>query len=369
MDSRKVFSISSLLPSIRCIATRAVRPFVSTTVASFTSPRSSTGSSLIPYTNASFAMTTSYLHRASSLTVPMRCVEPPARSSRPWPVLQLSSSEASLTSARASELAKEGSVNFHTAARTTFAALAGLTICAATVLAQAPDGPQNDGPPAASAPRSTPAPSSTAQTVLVPAGTRLGVTLENGISTATAKPGDSVYMRTSFPITINNKVVVPVGSYLRGEITDSKRPGRVKGKGELRLRLNTMVLPNGYTVDLNAEPHSTDAGEVKTDQEGKMTGPGGKGKDATTVATTTAAGAGIGAIAGGGKGAGIGAGVGGLAGLAAVLLSRGPEAQLPRGSSLDLVLERDLHLDADQIHYADVGQSNTVVIQQPAPQN
>ncbi|HKD73120.1 MAG TPA: hypothetical protein VKB61_13360 [Candidatus Acidoferrum sp.] len=262
-------------------------------------------------------------------------------------------------------------MNFHTAARTTFAALGGLTICAATVLAQAPDGPQNDGPPAASAPRSAPAPRppSSAQTVLVPSGTRFGVTLENGISTATAKPGDSVYMRTSFPITINNKVVVPVGSYLRGEITDSKRPGRVKGKGELRLRLNTMVLPNGYTVDLNAEPHSTDAGEVKTDQEGKMTGPGGKGKDATTVATTTAAGAGIGAIAGGGKGAGIGAGVGGLAGLAAVLLSRGPEAQLPRGSSLDLVLERDLHLDADQIHYADVGQSNTVVIQQPAPQN
>jgi hypothetical protein len=261
-------------------------------------------------------------------------------------------------------------VNFQIAVRTTFAALAGLTICAATLLAQAPDGPQNDGPPPASAPAPAAAPraASGGQTVLVPSGTRLGVTLESGISTATAKPGDSVYMRTSFPITINNKVVIPVGSYLRGEITDSKRPGRVKGKGELRLRLNTLVLPNGYTVDLNAEPHSTDAGQVNTDPEGKMTGPGGKGKDATTIATTTATGAGIGAIAGGGKGAGIGAGIGGVAGLAAVLLSRGPEAQLPRGSSMDLVLERDLHLDADQIHYSDVGQSNTVVIQQTAPQ-
>lgn len=261
-------------------------------------------------------------------------------------------------------------MNFRIAVRTTFAALSGLTICAATLLAQAPAGPQNDGPPPAStpAPAAAPRAASGGQTVLVPSGTRLGVTLENGISTATAKPGDSVYMRTSFPITINNKVVIPVGSYLRGEITDSKRPGRVKGKGELRLRLNTLVLPNGYTVDLNAEPHSTDAGQVNTDPEGKMTGPGGKGKDATTIATTTATGAGIGAIAGGGKGAGIGAGIGGVAGLAAVLLSRGPEAQLPRGSSMDLVLERDLYLDADQIHYSDVGQSNTVVIQQTAPQ-
>ncbi len=233
--------------------------------------------------------------------------------------------------------------------------------------AQAPDGPQNDAPPIAAPPAAAPAakPAPTGQKIDIPSGTRIGVILENGISTSSAKPGDSVYFRTSFPITINNKVVVPVGSYLRGEVTDAKRPGRVKGKGELRLRLNTLIFPNGYTVDMNAEPRSTDsASETKTDSEGKITGPGGKGKDATTIATTTATGAGIGAIAGGGKGAGIGAGIGGVAGLAAVLLSRGPDAQLPRGSSMDLVLEHDLTLDADQIHYSNVGQPSTVVIQQ-----
>ena len=235
----------------------------------------------------------------------------------------------------------------------------------AHALAQAPDGPQTD-PPAPAA-RPVPAPAQRAagngQTITVPAGTRLGVTLENGISTNSAKPGDSVYFRSSFPVTINNKVVIPVGSYLRGEITESKRPGHVKGKGELRLRLNTLILPNGYTVDLNAEPRSADGGGTKTDSEGKITGPGGKGKDAETIATTTVAGAGIGAIAGGGKGAGIGAGIGGLAGLAAVLLTRGPDAQLPRGSSMDLVLERDLQLEAEQVHYTNVGQPNTVIVQ------
>ncbi len=129
--------------------------------------------------------------------------------------------------------------------------------------AQAPDGPQTDPPAAAARPVTTPASRAvgSGQTITVPAGTRIGVTLENGISTYSARPGDSVYFRTSFPITINNKVVVPVGSYLRGEVTDAKRPGRVKGKGELRIRLNTLILPNGYTVDLNAEPRSTDAGK------------------------------------------------------------------------------------------------------------
>src|SRR5260370_5330603 len=225
-----------------------------------------------------------------------------------------------------------------------------------TALGQAPEGRQTDPPAAAARPVTTPASRAvgSGQTITVPAGTRIGVTLENGISTYSARPGDSVYFRTSFPITINNKVVVPVGSYLRGEVTDAKRPGRVKGKGELRIRLNTLILPNGYTVDLNAEPRSTDAGKTSTDSEGKITGPAGKGKDAETVAATTVTGAGIGAIAGGGKGAGIGAGIGGLAGLAAVLLTRGPEAQFPRGSSMDLVLERDLQLEAEQVPYTNV---------------
>ena len=237
-------------------------------------------------------------------------------------------------------------------------------LCAVYVVAtaaQAPEGPQTDAPagpppvPVAVTARPSPAPN-----IIVPSGTRLGVILENGISTGTAKPGDSVYFRTSFPITIENKVVIPVGSYLRGEVTTSKRPGHIKGKGELRIRLNTLVFPNGYTVNLNAQPNSTDsASNTKTDDEGKITGPGGKGQDVRTVATTTAAGAGIGAIAHGGEGAGIGAGIGGVAGLAAVLLSRGPEAQLHRGSSMDLVLERDLSLDSNQIHYSTTGAHQT----------
>lgn len=245
-----------------------------------------------------------------------------------------------------------------------------LTMYAGTLAAQAPDGPQTDAPPAPVALKSAKPQPGSGQTITVPSGTRIGVTLENGISTATAKPGDSVYFRTSFPVTMNNKVVLPIGSYLRGEVTESKRPGHIKGRGELRMKLNTLILPNGYTVDLKAAPHSTDADKTKTDSEGKITGPGGKGKDVQTVAETTVAGAGIGAIADGAKGAGIGAGVGGIAGLAAILLSRGPEAQLPRGSSMDLMLERDLQLDSSQINYANVGQSNTVVMQPPqTPQN
>jgi hypothetical protein len=229
--------------------------------------------------------------------------------------------------------------------------------------AQQPEGPQTSAPsPVAPAPRpAVERRSATGEKITVPAGTRVAVVLENGISTRSAKAGDSLYFRTSFPITQNNHVVIPVGSYLRGELLESKRPGRIKGRGEFRMRLNTLIFPNGYTVDLNAAPRSADTGgKETTDQEGKVTGSGGKGKDVGTVATTTATGAGIGAIAGGGKGAGLGAGIGGLAGLAAVLLTRGPEAELPRGSTLDIELERDLTLDSNYVHFANTGQAQPI---------
>lgn len=232
------------------------------------------------------------------------------------------------------------------------ASLAASIACAA----QQPDGPQSDAPPAV-APKPPAPQTGPGEKITVPAGTRVGVVLQNGISTRSAKPGDSVYLQTSFPITENNRIVIPVGSYLRGELLESKRPGKMKGRGEFRLRLDTLILPNGYTVSLNAAPRSADSGGKETmDSEGKVTGGGDKGKKAGTVVETTAGGAGIGAIAGGAKGAGIGAGIGAVAGLAAVLLTRGPEAELPRGSTMDVVFEHELALDGSQIQYTNLGQ-------------
>jgi len=240
-----------------------------------------------------------------------------------------------------------------------------LLATAAASFAQEPEGPQTAAPaPVAPTPALRPVlerRSVPSANITVPAGTRVAVVLENGISTRSAKAGDSLYFRTSFPITQNNQIVIPVGSYLRGELLESRRPGRIKGRGEFRMRLNTLILPNGYTVDLNAVPRSADSGGKETmDPEGKVTGPGGKGKDAETVATTTVTGAGIGAISAGAKGAGIGAGIGGLAGLGAVLLTRGPEAELPRGSTLDIVLEHALTLEGSQIQYRHTGEFSPI---------
>src|ERR1700684_2360328 len=198
--------------------------------------------------------------------------------------------------------------------------------------------------------------------VEVPGGTHIPLVLHNAISTRSARPGDPVYFETLFPIMIDGHVVIPAGSYVSGEVSESKRPGKVKGRGELMIRLKTLILPNAYMVNLNAVPgNAGTGGNETTDKEGKIVGDSNKGGHVGTVAKTTAAGAGIGAIAGrGAAGGGGGAGVGAAAGLLAVLLTRGPEAELPRGSTVEAVLDRGIVLDADKVQFTSPGQASTL---------
>ncbi len=252
-------------------------------------------------------------------------------------------------------------------------ALAGYLAIGQPLPAQQPAGPapppatQSRTATAPAAPTAPPASGSDSpakgapQTYVVPSGTRLPLILHNAITTRNAKPGDPVYLETLFPVVINGRILIPAGSYVQGEILEAKRPGKVKGTGEIRLRLNSMILPNGYAVDFNAVPtNAGTGGNEATDSEGKMHGDTNKAGDAGVVAETTGIGATIGAVAGGGKGAGIGAGAGAAAGLAAVLLTRGPELELPRGTTVDVILNRAVYLDASRDNFTDPGRASTL---------
>jgi hypothetical protein len=228
--------------------------------------------------------------------------------------------------------------------------------------AQTPAGqlPTVQAAPASSGSDSSP--KATTQRYVVPSGTRLPLILHNAVTTRNAKPGDPVYLETLFPVVIDNRILIPAGSYVQGEIQEARRPGKVKGTGEIRLRLNSMILPNGYAVDFNAVPtNAGTGGNEATDSEGNIHGDTDKGGDVGTVAKSTGIGAAIGAIAGqGAKGAGIGAGAGAAVGLAAVLLTRGPELELPRGTTVDVVLDRTVYLDASRVNFTDPGRASAL---------
>ena len=177
----------------------------------------------------------------------------------------------------------------------------------------------------------------------IPRGSHVLLKLVNSVTTRTAKEGDYVYMRTASPIVSGGAVVVPEGTYVQGVVSHSRQSGRVKGRAELGIRIETMTLASGKVVQVNPRLSSVDAegSGQKVDSEDRIQQAGQKGKDAERIATISGAGAALGGLTDRSwKGAGIGAGVGGGVGLASVLLSRGREVTLSRDSTIDVVFDR-----------------------------
>jgi hypothetical protein len=183
--------------------------------------------------------------------------------------------------------------------------------------------------------------------ITVPAGTQVLLHLQSPIDTKTAKVGDGVYCRTSFPITQDNVAVIPAGTYVKGKIAQVKRAGRIKGRAEILFNFTTMIFPNGYTIDLPGSLENAPGSRNSTvaDKEGTVKADSQKGKDAGTVAKTGATGAVIGAVASGGKGAGIGGLAGAAVGLGQVLFTRGQDVRIDQDTALEMVLERPLTVD------------------------
>ncbi len=134
----------------------------------------------------------------------------------------------------------------------------------------------------------------------VAAGTKVPLSLINSISTKHSVEGDRVYLETAFPILSGGRIVIPVGSYVAGTVTQIKRPGRAKGRGELYIRFDSLTLPNGVTRDFRGRMGSMDGtnpGDLDR-AEGKVTSEGNKVGDARTIGEVAGAGASVGAIAG-----------------------------------------------------------------------
>jgi hypothetical protein len=314
-------------------------------------------------------MTKSPLHLAQVLVIAAGCALPvAAQDAGPMPPAPPAAASAP-ASQPATQKPQDGAAGSPVSGQTAPAAGTDAAPGAASGSAPAGTGAAGSAAPAANgatssagAPAVPAAPAVVAAKIMVPAGTHIPLVLHNAVSTRSARPGDPVYFETLFPVMIDGKVVIPAGSYVSGEVTESKRPGRVKGRGELMIKLTTMILPNAYMVNLNAVPSNAGTGgNETTDNEGKIIGDSEKGHDIGTIAKTTAAGAGIGGLATqSGRGVGIGAAAGAAAGLAAVLLTRGPDAEMPRGSTVEAVIDRSLYLDADKVQFSGPGQASSL---------
>ncbi len=187
---------------------------------------------------------------------------------------------------------------------------------------------------------------------VVPAHTIIPLMLKNAINSRTAFVGQAIYCQTIYPITVGNRIIIPVGSYVKGSVTEVTKPGRVKGRAQIGVRFESMTLPSGTTRPMRATlaSYSGSGQEDFKREEGRIEGKSTKGQDAGTVATTTTQGTVIGGLSSrSGKGAGIGALSGGVAGLVWVLATRGEHVVLPPGTNFELELSTSLSLDPDEV--------------------
>jgi hypothetical protein len=183
---------------------------------------------------------------------------------------------------------------------------------------------------------------------VVPAGTVIPVNLTSRISTKHANEGDGIYAQTAVPIVVNNEIVIPAGSFVRGRIAHVKQPGRIKGRAEMTFSFQNITLPTGASFEIFASLGGT-GGTIE--RKGEATVVRDKGDDGEEILTDSARGAGTGAavgvvygrgVGGAAKGAAAGAAAGAAGSALAALIRRGDALVLEPGTMIEIVLDRPI---------------------------
>ena len=216
--------------------------------------------------------------------------------------------------------------------------------------------------PSASAPADATAPATlqapARKTFTVPAGTKVLLQLRSSVNTKSAKAGDGVYLASTFPVVVGNRVLIPAGVYVQGVVDRVERAGHVKGRAQLEMHFTSIIFPNGSVVEIpglvNSLPGASHQ-NVKDNGEGTIEQEGDKMRNFGKVAEVSVpAGGTVGSLGGLEGGHPVAGGIAGLgAGLAAAglvsLFTRGADVNIEAGTQVEMVLQRPLTLEEENL--------------------
>jgi hypothetical protein len=155
-------------------------------------------------------------------------------------------------------------------------------------------------------------------------GTALPLILTTELSSASAQIETPVRARLERNVVVNGHVALPEGALLTGVVTDVEQSGRVEGRAHLAFTFDRVQVRDARVM-LRTHPIRYEAESTK-------------GDDAAKIGGGAIGGAIIGGILGGAKGAAKGAAIGGAAGAGAVVMTRGEEVSLARGTTVAAIL-------------------------------
>lgn len=163
-------------------------------------------------------------------------------------------------------------------------------------------------------------------------GTTIRVRLLERLSTRTTEQGQSFRSRVGTDVMQGSQVLIPAGSEIDGKVVEVSS-GHAGGHGTMRLRPETVVLPDGSRFRLHAEVTGTPGSRTHVGGEGTILPDSRLKRDGIEYGGAVGAGATTGAIVGGPVGALTGTLIG--AGVVTVhLLVSHPQAVLEPGTTM-----------------------------------
>lgn len=171
--------------------------------------------------------------------------------------------------------------------------------------------------------------------LVVAADSVIGLQLATTISSERARVEDPVEAHVVRDVRIGDRVAIPAGSRVQGEVTLVERGGRVKERARLGVRFTSVALPDGTRLAIQTEPIYRE-GESQAASSSAKIGGGAIG------------GAILGGILGGARGAAIGGSVGAGAGTAAVMAGGRNQATLPSGSPVTVRVEQPIVITVER---------------------
>jgi len=186
-------------------------------------------------------------------------------------------------------------------------------------------------------------------TLVIPAGTKLPLGLVRPLSVTKAKPGDSVYLQITFPITAGHQMLVPPGTYVQGTIGRIIKRDRTRAVLAFSMRSASMIFSTGYTVSFAG---AVDALPTTAGLQSPAVGGAQSASPVTmaAVGSTAPAPPPAPSLGNGPRNAIIGVAAAGAVGTAlVVLLAHHQNVEMEAGTPLEIVLPSPLQLDRARV--------------------
>ncbi len=203
----------------------------------------------------------------------------------------------------------------------------------------------------------------------VPAGTLLRARLRGSIETSTTAPETPFTAELTEPIQHMGRIIVPAGSLLQGHITEIHGGRRIRGAAMIHLQAQSITLPDGTRMPLNAAVIDTDQYQnTRIDAEGNIVRKDHAKETLAALSLATGGAAAAGGVIAGVPGALVGAGIG--AGVGTVWwLKQDRQTKLPAETLLVMSLSAPLHIQplVREPEFVQTPQPPAPVAQEPAP--